>query len=296
MQVKVYAKLNLTLNVLGKKNGFHIIDSVAASVDIYDTVEVTPRGDNRVVVSGTAQISMRQNTAYKAACAFIERFGSSSSDAESCLSQPVGVDIAIKKGIPMGAGMGGSSADAAAVIYALCKLRDIDVDSQAVRNLCAELGSDINFMLHGGLARLRGKGDDVDYCKAGNTLYFALTTFDTSMSASEVYSQFDILGAEQVYVDNAAIIKILNTCRSSGVAECFNNHLQAAVVSLSDYANEYLQFCDKNGLAFNMTGSGSAYYVAFNNEQSACNACDLLNSHGFQTVVCRSVSCGIEII
>lgn len=296
MQVKVYAKLNLTLNVLGTQNGFHNIDSLVTSVDIFDVVNVVPCDDKRVTVSGLDNVSITQNTAYKAACAFIERFSVFDSNLSAEKPSPLGVRITLQKGIPMGAGMGGSSADAAAVIYAMCKLYGVDVNSNEIHALCAELGSDINYMLHGGLAILNGKGDDIKYYNLGSPLYFALTTFDTSMSTADVYSQFDKLNAEQVYVDNNALAEVLQNGRVMGVSECFNNHLQAATVSLSDYASNYLQFCGRCGLRFNMTGSGSAYYVACDSLQSANKTAELLNAQGFATTVCHSVPQGIDLM
>lgn len=292
MKVKVYAKLNLTLNVLGAQNGFHSIDSTVASVDIFDVVQVTPRADKRVIVSGLQYVAAEQNTAYKAACAFMERFSALNYKSSAVL----GADITIDKGIPIGAGMGGSSADAAAVVYALCKLCNVDIDDPRIRALCAEIGSDVSFMLHGGLGRLRGKGDDVELFEMNSPLYFALTTFDTSMSTAEVYSQFDKLNNVQPHVDNGALIDALHRGRACEAVSRFNNHLQAAAARLSNYACGYLRFCSSNSLVSNMTGSGSAYYVAFDNEQSAHNACALLNANGFTTVVCKTVPCGIEII
>lgn len=296
MKVKVYAKLNLTLNVLGERNGFHIIDSVVASVDIFDVVSVVPRNDTMITVAGLQQVPTEQNAAYKAARAFIERFDGFVSNSQADVNRLSGVDIVIEKGIPIGAGMGGSSADIAAVIYALCSICNVDVDSPQIHSLCAELGSDVNYMLRGGLARLRGKGDNVEYSKLGSVIYFALTTFDTAMSTANVYSQFDKLQAEQTFTNNIALIETLSHKFVQGVTKCFNNHLQCAASSLSNYADAYLQYCDKNGLVANMTGSGSVYYVAFCNEQSAINAVNLLNANGFATVLCRTVHKGIELI
>lgn len=284
MKVKAYAKLNLTLNVLGAQNGYHNIDSLATTVNIFDVVEVAKRADKRVTVSGLPSVATERNTAYKAACGFIRYFDT------------YGVDISIEKSIPFGAGMGGSSADAAAVIYCMCKLFYVDLNDGKVKRLCAEIGSDISFMLRGGLGRLRGKGDDVEFGKTGSSMCFALTTFDTSMSTAEVYSQFDKLPAEQAYVDNGALMNLLQKGKAQGVAERFNNHLQAAAVSLSDYACDYLQFCANHGLSPNMTGSGSAYYVACCDEPSANDIAKLLNANGFKTVVCQSVNCGIELM
>ena len=296
MKVKVYAKLNLTLNVLGRRDGFHIIDSIVSSVDVFDVVEVVPRFDGRITVAGMDNLLPEQNAAYKAAKGFIEYFSPTWYEQSEDYSVLPGADITIKKGIPIGAGMGGSSADAAAVIYALCSMCNVGLNGDDVRSLCAELGSDINYMLRGGLARLHGKGDDAEYAELGRPLYFALTTFSTSMSTSEVYAQFDNLAPEQPFMDNGALFEILQRLFPYGVTECFNNHLQVSAESLSDYAYNYLQFCKGQNLTPNMTGSGSAYYVAFVNEHSARDAVDLLNSRSFDTVLCRSVPRGIEVI
>ena len=100
MKVKVYAKLNLTLNVTGRRNGFHDIDSLAVSVDIYDEIQASPRSDRAVTVRGMPSVNDADNSACKAACAFVRAFG-------SC-----GADITVNKGIPFAAGMGGSSGSA----------------------------------------------------------------------------------------------------------------------------------------------------------------------------------------
>ena len=184
MKVKVYAKLNLTLNVGERQGAFHPIDSVATSVDIYDVVEVIPRADSHVNVCGVEAVEQERNTAYKAAVAFRSAFAAKTTP---------GVDIFIQKGIPFGGGLGGSSADAAAVVYCMCKLFGVDVHSREIHELCASLGSDINFMLFGGLGRLQGKGDDVTYYKLSKPLYFALTTFDFPLSSKEMYDAYDLL-------------------------------------------------------------------------------------------------------
>lgn len=284
MKVKVYAKLNLTLNVLGKQNGFHNIDSIATSVDIFDVVEVLPSSDKRVTVLGLSSVATEKNTAYRAACGFMRQFDT------------LGVDIVIEKHIPFGAGMGGSSADAAAVIYCMCELFGVDVNDDKIRRLCAEIGSDVSYMLHGGLGRLCGKGDDVTFGKLHSPLYFALTTFDTSVSTAEAYSHLDevCVGGTQQVEDNSALFDMLQYGVTNSTLKRFNNHLQVATSSLSDYALSYLQFCNDRGLSCNMTGSGSAYYVAYADEQSAQDTANLLNANGFKTVVCPSVPCGVE--
>lgn len=279
MKVKVYAKLNLSLNVLGKRNGFHDIDSVAVSVDVFDTVEVTARSDRLVTVSDCLGIPAEQNAAFRAASAFVYEFGVN------------GVDIVIGKNIPVGAGMGGSSADAAGVVYCMCKLFGIPQDGERVRNLCASLGSDVNFMLRGGLCRMRGKGDDILPYPCDVTPYFAVTTFAHVNSTAEVYAQFDEVSSD-VCADNGKLVQAV----AHGKPFVASNALQRASQSLSGYAQSFLEFANSRGIVPTLTGSGSAYFVACASKGGAQSVADLFNCQGFCTFACRFVPFGIEQI
>ena len=289
MQVKVYAKLNLTLSVYAKQGEFHPIDSVATSIDVCDEVEVIARADKQVHVSGVDGVEQQRNTAYVAACAFVAAFDTN------------GVDVHIRKGIPFGGGLGGSSADAAAVLYCLCNMQKIDKGCEKLLKICEKVGSDVTYMLRGGLGRLRGKGDTVEYFAMRKPLFFALTTFDQEMSSREVYVAFDSLDKGSARVSshqlgaecNSKLLTLL--AQGNGQAtDCFYNDLQRAAAAISNYAEPYLQFTKMHGLNAVMTGSGSAYYVAFTNCAEAQKAVDLLNSNGFTTILCKSVSHGIE--
>ena len=293
MRVKVYAKLNLTLSVGARQGEFHPIDSVATSIDLYDTVEVLPRADRAINVHGVDNIPTDTNTAYSAACAFVEAF-----------SAP-GVDISIQKGIPFGGGLGGSSADAAAVLYCMCRLHGVDVGCGKVREICSKLGCDVTFMLRGGLGRLRGKGDEVEYFALAHPLYFALTTFAQEMSSREVYSSFDRINKysfdkdklQQPFADerNTELLTLLQQGASKKALQYLYNDLQPAATAINGYAEQYLKLTEAHGLCTVMTGSGSAYYVAFTSRAEAENAVDLLNSQGYSTILCQTVSCGIEV-
>ena len=297
MQVKVYAKLNLTLGVGARVGEFHEIDSVATSVDVCDVVEVVARTDGEVRVSGVAGVEVERNTAYRAARAFVEAFCSN------------GVDICIQKGIPFGGGLGGSSADAAAVLFCMCKLFGVDVESDGVRSICTKIGSDITYMLRGGLGRLRGKGDSVGFFSLKHPLYLALTIFDQQMTSREVYTAFDSVvkpsrrvindgGTKRQFEDNRSLelLNLLADEKNEQALSCCFNDLQRAAVHVSSYADEYLKFTKSHGLNAVMTGSGSAYYVAFATVAEAQKAVDLLNSNGFTTTLCQTVPQGVEIV
>lgn len=279
MKVKVYAKLNLTLNVFPKVGNFHPLDSVVTSVSLFDVVEVTPRKDKKVKVKGF--MPTPDNIAYKTAVAFIAQFDT------------FGVNISIKKGIPVGAGMGGSSADSAGVIYCMCKLFDVDMQSEQVATLCASLGSDISFMLRGGIARMQGKGDDVTFGECPIDLHFALTCFVESMSTADVYNTFDSL-PQQRHIDSAKLFNML--CDGNFDTKLQNNNLQPACQSISSYAQSYLQCARDLGYTPNMTGSGSAYYIWCESLLDAEQATLSLKQKGFNCSVVQSVPVGIEQI
>ena len=279
MKVKVFAKLNLTLNVFPKEGNFHPIDSVVTSVNIWDVVEVKPRKDKRVKVKGFMPTA--ENIAYKTAMAFVAQFDT------------LGVDITIKKGIPVGAGMGGSSADSAGVIYCMCKLFDVDVQSEQVATLCAFLGSDISFMLKGGIARMQGKGDNVTFGNCPMDLHFALTRFAENVSTADVYNAFDAL-PEQRKTDCEKLFNLL--CDGNLAVELQNNNLQPACQSLSSYAQSYLQCATDLGYSPNMTGSGSAYYIWCNSQEEAEQVTSALKQKDFNCSVVQSVPVGVEVI
>lgn len=297
----MYAKLNLTLGVGAKEGKFHPIDSLVTSVDVYDEVEVASRADKRVTVCGTPNIPNESNTAYLSALKFIERFG-------TC-----GVDITIQKHIPLCAGMGGSSADASAVVYCMCKLFGVDIHCLKTHELCADIGSDVNFMLHGGLARMRGKGDNITFATLCRPLYFALTTFNVRYGTAQVYSAYDELPVGPLYrvtehftpvmfdrLRNGFVLSVAehdDFCdieRQEGNAVVFYNDLQQAMQSLDGYAKDYVAFAKKQQWNCCMTGSGSAYFVPFTEQDEAVRAVELLSKFGFDTRLCRSADSGVE--
>lgn len=286
MVENAFAKLNLSLNVFPRQGEFHPIDSIVTSVDLCDVVEVNLRTDDSITVgmwfesgapSGIDDIPLQQNTAYRAAVEFQRRFGVN------------GCNISVEKHIPLGAGLGGSSADAASVVYCLCKLHGVDVNSKEIYDLCAAVGSDVNFMLRGGFARLTGKGDNVERGKLQRPMYFAVTTFDKQMSSATVYQTFDKVGSNGL-CDNDVLFSLLKQGNYSSAKQYYCNRLQLAAMSLSDYAKRYLDFCAQHDLHCTMTGSGSAFFVPCDTAEICTKIVNLLLSNGFTTVSCTSVS------
>lgn len=275
MKDLAFSKINLSLNVENISGKFHPIDSVVVSVDCCDVVSVTPRKDFIVNVGKCKNIRPQENVACKAAREFCRVFGTR------------GCNVRIKKRIPLAAGLGGSSADAASVVRCLCKIYDVDIKSEKVHELCAELGSDVNFLLHGGFARMTGKGDDLEFLHLSKPIYFAVTVFDRQLFAKDVYARFDEVGGE--ICNNDRLLAALMDGDFSALSIC--NGLQRAATVDDNFAEKYLSFCKNNALNCCMTGSGSAFFVPCAQKSDAQKVTKKLRSVGFKTFICKNYPC-----
>lgn len=140
VEEKAYAKLNLTLGVLYKRmDGYHALDTLMQTVSLYDRVTVAPSKTVEVHVTG-AELPF-ENTMYRAAVAYKQLSGK-------------GALITCEKRLPSEAGMGGGSADAAAVLRGLQRLHRMLTDRE-IRDIALSVGADVPFCLQGGLCRYR---------------------------------------------------------------------------------------------------------------------------------------------
>lgn len=258
VRVKAYAKINLTLDITGASGGYHTIDSVVASIDLYDLITAKKRRDKLVSVTmhgeGSESIPYDENNAAKAAEAFVSRFGTD------------GADITVWKNIPMGAGLGGSSADVAGVLNAMAKLYGAGGNGQ-LKQIADGLGSDCGYMLTGGFARLTGRGEIVGRLKSGVKLDIGLLLPKSGVSTAQCYSLCDSIGSNAEFTSDMAQRAVLAENREE-IGKSLSNGLYAAAVRLnSDVEECCAQLKAFDPLGVNMTGSGSGVYAIFENDQ-----------------------------
>ena len=172
--LKVHAKLNLTLEITGvNERGYHELDMICCSVSPHDEVRV--KKADKISVTMDGKPAGEENTAYRAAVEVMKACG-----------RALCADI--KKGIPAGAGMGGSSADASAVFYAAVKLELIDENT--AEKLCVKVGSDVAYMMKGGYCRLQGEGEKIT--PLGEIDFrLAVVQKEVGASTAEVYKGYD---------------------------------------------------------------------------------------------------------
>ncbi len=184
LKAKAFAKLNLFLDVLGKReDGYHDIDSVMQSVSLYDEVELSPRDDGKVVITyNDPSFSREDDIVSKAYGIFSEYSGFKN-----------GVDIHIVKNIPTFAGLGGFSAVLAVVLKMLNIASRKNYSDDIMLTLCKELGADVPFCYNGGTARTKCIGDKIQKLNTPDISLVLLKEGD-KQSTGHMYAELDSLG------------------------------------------------------------------------------------------------------
>ncbi len=244
--LRAFAKANVSLNITGKTDdGMHALDSVMLSLDAFDTVKVTERADGEISVAfKNADVDPIKNTAYKAARAVHDIIG-------GC-----GYDIEIVKGIPIAAGLGGSSADGAAVLRALDVFYRLPALGVDMRKIALSVGSDVPFMLTGGMARVRGKGDDLYFM--GNKLeLFAVGLMSEQVSTAAAYRRFDGLYDSGAFcpTDNDRLCELMMSGDTAATA-LFGNALYEPASELAPSIRTCVKKLEDCGATPCLTGSG----------------------------------------
>ena len=186
-KVKAYAKLNLSLDIKGVSDGFHMLDSFVCTVDLYDLIVAKKRKDGQVFVTfkglDADKIPPFGNNVEKAANAFFKRFDGT------------GAEITVFRNIPVGAGMGASSADISGTLAALSLLYPRPFDE--VKDLADSLGSDTGYLMSGGFKRISGRGEIVEPVPESSVerLHFLAICPQSGVSAGECYRAYDELRA-----------------------------------------------------------------------------------------------------
>ena len=251
--VKAFAKLNLTLAIKGVENGFHMLDSLVCTVDIYDSIKLKKRRDKLISIEmhgrGLELLPYENNNAVKAAQAYIDRF-------DTC-----GVDIVIYKNIPVGAGMGGSSADISGVIRGMNRLYGLGSESE-LKELADGLGSDTGYLLTGGFARLTGRGEKVEPLKVKCKLNALILVPKGGVCTAQCYKLYD--ETEKLKLSSELALNALFSGHLDWLGANLNNALYPAATLLNpDIFTAYEELKSFSPLGVNMTGSGSAVFALF---------------------------------
>ncbi|MCU0525925.1 MAG: 4-(cytidine 5'-diphospho)-2-C-methyl-D-erythritol kinase [Elainella sp. Prado103] len=265
------AKINLYLEIIGDRpDGYHELAMVLQSIDLADQIDLRSNGTDYIRVHcDNPQIPTdNSNLAYKAAALMAAQF-------PSVYRKLGGVDITIHKRIPMGAGLAGGSADAAAVLVGLDLMWKLGLTQLELRDLAAQLGSDIPFCVGGGTALATGRGELLDPLPSVDYLYavlakhrsleistpWAYKTYRSQFQDSYVSDRSGLLDRRQ-RVHSGAMVSAISQRDGGKIGQCLYNDLEKVVLPAHPQIEQLRQtLAQFNPLGVMMSGSGSTVFA-----------------------------------
>ena len=258
-----YAKINLSLSVTGRRvDGMHTLRTVMQTVSLCDTVEVQ-KADTLTFTCSEPSLAGEDNLCVKAATAFLAAAGLTG-----------GASIHLEKQVPTGAGLGGGSADAAAVLRLLNRLYDFPLQEGTLFSLGAKLGADVPFCLYGGKCLCTGIGEELSPLPDGEERALVIAKGQGSLSTAEMYRRLDASGF------------------TAGFDSGEENDFEPVAIELLPEIGELRRALTAlGGEEARMTGSGSALFAFFPSMREAETAAETLRQErGCFAFACRTVS------
>ena len=268
MLLRAYAKINWSLDITGvREDGYHFMDMVMQPVSLYDEIDLRPDRSLFITTGGWPRCRADEsNLAWRAADLLRKETGYSG-----------GASIHVHKSIPIGAGMGGGSADAAAVLFGLNRLWNTGLSREDLERLGLQLGADIPFALRGGLARTRGIGEDLQNHPCLYHYWLVLWQPCAGLSTGRVFSLWKASPALP-RPDIEKNLEALGKGDFTSLCASLGNVLQPISASLCPEIGEACSRLTGLGAAAAlMTGSGSAVFGLFRGEAAAKKAFDSLS-------------------
>ena len=262
-----YAKLNLTLDVLGKReDGYHNLKSVMQTVSLHDILTVTKAETVSMTCSDPTLSCGEDNLCLKAARAFFAAYG------------PGGCHIHLEKNLPREAGMGGGSADGAAVLRALNRLYGHPYSPESLCALGAGIGADVPFCVLGrGAALAEGIGEQLSSFPSLPPCYLVIASGAKGVSTPEAYHLLDTLPPKETgsFDTFAAAMK-------EGDLTAIGHALYNRFEDVTPSCRPVIELFEQNGACgARMTGSGSAVFGLFRDPETAGKACQILRKASY---------------
>ena len=277
-----FAKVNLTLDVLGKReDGYHDLQSVMQTLSIRDDVEIDV-GTGKPWSLSCSREDLPQderNLAWKAAKVFCEQLK----------IDPQGLAIRITKRIPSEAGLGGGSADAAAVLRALNRAYDAPLSIPALCELGAQVGSDVPFCVMGGTAIVEGRGELLTKLPPAPEFFLVICKPDFSVSTPELYRKLDETFIEK-RPDHKSMQLNLQKGELLGIGGSLCNVFEPIVMQ-EHFDINYIRSMMYTYGAYGaqMTGSGSAVFGIYDSFEYATVACTMLKDKYSEIFLAKTV-------
>lgn len=283
MKTQAYAKLNLTLDVLGKReDGYHDLCMVMQSITLHDTLTLTPNQGQGLRVKSNLHFlpTGEKNLAAAAALRFWEALG----------REPESLDIEIQKQIPVCAGMAGGSSDAAAVLRALNEQEGFPFTPKELAKVGEKVGSDVPYCVLGGTALAEGRGEILTPLSPLPPCWVVACKPDFPISTPELFARIDS-SKLRCRPDTAGMLEALQAGSLEEVARRMYNVFEDVLPERyqTRVAEIKQVLIEKGALGANMSGTGPTAFGLFDSEEAAREAAETLKENYQETFLCRSV-------
>lgn len=285
LRVRSFAKVNLGLEVLGlREDGYHELRTLFQTVDLHDEIDLRPtRGDIRVACAHPGVPEDETNLAWRAAEA-LRRYARAAG----------GVEIRIRKRIPVAGGLGGGSSNAAATLLALDHMWGIGLGIDGLHPLARRLGADVPYFLYGGTALGLARGDEIYPLRRQVKAHVVIVDPGRPVKTAAVFARVDA-GLTPRENSNTIFRFVSRDLEGKEAFPVLANDLErAALDEAPDLARVVGRVRDalvrEGALLASLSGSGSSYFGVFDDSQRARRAHAALQSQGFAVHRCRTLS------
>ena len=255
MKIKSYGKINLSLEIIGKrKDGYHDIDTLMNRIDLHDEIYLKEiSGDSLVLKCDAPWFPLDEQNLIHKAWKIMSEYKSGS----------VGMGITVIKNIPVAAGLAGGTSNACEVMKALNDLWGLNLTNDELKSLSAPLGADSAFFFYDGLVRARGIGDIIDILDVKLNLPLLLINIGKPISSAEVYSKIENYSAHKV----ETLVKKLQSGDINFLIKNMYNSMEPVsfgIYPVLEEVKQNLKACGAEGVL--MSGSGPTIFAIFKDE------------------------------
>ena len=280
--VQAYAKINLTLDILGRRaDEYHELATVMQTVDLYDTLCLTATNDDRVtLICTTPGLSNQENLAARAAQLVRQHF-----------APRQGIGIELYKRIPIAAGLGGGSSDAAAVLLALQQWWQLPLSPTDLLHMAATLGSDVPFFLTGGLALCEGRGERVTTLApdwSPSMRWLLLLKPAISVSTAAVFRSLPVSD----YTDGThsrAVCSALQARNMPRLEDLYNGLERSVLETYPEVARARDDLLNAGAPFVRLSGSGPTLFAPFSELTCALLAQEQMQAQGYEVHLSRAI-------
>lgn len=270
MKIKAYAKINIGLDVIRKReDGYHEVRMIMQNIDLYDELVVEKTDKDIIITTDSSELPVNEdNLIYKAAKLFLSEHGSD-----------FGVRISLKKNIPVAAGLAGGSTDAAATLLALNSISGTDLSIEELSKIGVRIGADVPYCIMGGTVLSEGIGEILTPIAKCPKIRILLAKPPVGVSTAFVYNNLRLDTVSHPDID--AIIDAIGRSDVKAMCSGLGNVLESVTIPANPVISDIKNIMTDNGaLGALMSGSGPSVFGVFESDEDIQKAYDVLSSSG----------------